>query len=148
MFSKHVHIPVDEKPLSAIFSQPPSSSLAITIMNETDLQALCTSDIFYHTLEDQNSIRTKGGFHLQRKISTTTPTYIHFAVKLDHHWAAVQVTISPFTIRSIPNQTFYTSSYRYALCCSLAVPNIICETVQVIYDVHYRPTQWDFSKLW
>jgi hypothetical protein len=122
----------------------------ITAMDEASLRALCTSFSYYHTLEEKNaSIHSEGGFHLQRKISTIRPTYVHFAVELDDHWAAVQITINPFAIRSIPDQAFYTCCYSYTLCCDSAIPSAICETVQRMYDVHYRPIQWDFSsKLW
>jgi hypothetical protein len=126
-----------------------SNSPIIVTMDEASFQALCNSFTYYHTLDEQNTtIHTNGGFHLQ-KISSTKSTYIHFAVKLDHHWAAVQLTITPFAIRSIPDQAFYKARYRYALCCDSAVSSVICDTVQKTYDVHYRPAQWDFSsKLW
>ncbi|KFZ02083.1 hypothetical protein V500_00451 [Pseudogymnoascus sp. VKM F-4518 (FW-2643)] len=99
---------------------------------------------YYHTFEEQNVTRL---FQEEREtISMNSPTYIHFTVNLEPHWAAVQITITPFTVRTIPGQTFYTSKYRYMLCCDLANPTAISQIVQQTYDNSYRPTQWNFSE--
>ncbi|OBT60258.1 hypothetical protein VE03_10195 [Pseudogymnoascus sp. 23342-1-I1] len=92
---------------------------------------------YYQTFEDQEERET---------ISMNSPTYIHFTVNLEPHCAAVQITITPFTVRTIPGQTFYTSKYRYTLCCDLANPTAISQIVQQTYDNSYRPTQWNFSE--
>lgn len=111
-------------------------------MNETSLQTLCNSSILYHTLEEQNDIlHTKEGLPPRRTVSTTRSTYIHFGVQLEEHLAAVQLIIAPFTIRSIPGQTFYTSNYRYTLCCNSENPSTICQIVQRTYDIYYHPIQ-------
>lgn len=84
-----------------------------------------------------------------RHISRSYPTYIHLSVKLTSHYCAVQVTITPFVLSDHPEQTFFSSSFRYAICCTQATSTetnaLIIERVQQIYDVYYRPCIWNFS---
>ena len=140
-FKKDKH-PCHALPSSAriLVMQFPPSNRPISAMSEAN----CAPSIHHLSPEEQNSIiRTK--LNVQRTICSTTPTYVHFNVKLHDHWAAIQITIAPFTIRTIPGQVFYKSSYRYTLCCEAADPSTICDTVQRAYDIYYHPTQWDFS---
>ena len=117
-----------------------------TTMNEMNFQSICNSFNHYRTLDEQTALlRIKEGLPSRRTLSTTRPTYVQFPVQLERHWAAVQITVTPFILRKIPGQTFYTSSYRYTLCCDLANPSPICQIVQRTYDVDYHPIQWDFS---
>ncbi|OBT72980.1 hypothetical protein VF21_07889 [Pseudogymnoascus sp. 05NY08] len=113
-------------------------------MNEMTFQNHNKLPAYYHTFEEQNVTRLFQGE--RETISMNSPTYIHFTVNLEPHWAAVQITITPFTVRTIPGQTFYTSKYRYTLCCDLANPTAISQIVQQTYDNSYRPTQWNFSE--
>ena len=86
----------------------------------------------------------------RRPLSESNPTYIHFVSDLTQHCAAVQITITPFTLPQIREQTFFIPNYRYVSCCrnvSLkdAQGRIEC-AVQHIVDAFYQIGPWDSSK--
>ncbi|OBT59890.1 hypothetical protein VE03_10637, partial [Pseudogymnoascus sp. 23342-1-I1] len=96
--------------------------------------------------EEQTSTRQiQGELFLRKTLSIDNPTYDNFVVNLEPHRAAVQITTTPFAIRTFPGQTFYSSKYRYTLCCSAANPTAISQAVQRTYDINYRLVKWDFS---
>lgn len=117
-------------------------------MNESELKAICDRDSFYISLEDQSKAVAKLPCP-RRPVSKERTTRVHFAVHHGHHWAAVQLSISPFEIRAIPKQKFFRCFFRYIPCCETnrltdISPDVL-SAVQRIYDCYYQPTQWDFS---
>lgn len=141
----------EEKPLSNLgnlpfFSPSKLPHFSTPTMNEASFQTYCSSSVHYFSGEEQITTRhAEEEHHLRRAISTDCPTYVHLAVNVEHHWAAIQITITPFILQTLPGQIFYSSTYRYTLCCESAKPSVIWQTVQRTYDIHYRPSQWDFS---
>ena len=81
-------------------------------------------------------------------ISRTHQTHVLLRVSLSGHCAAIHLIISPFNIQQYQEQTFFSSSYGYNLCCahseSVITPPLIANYVQTIYDTYYQPCQWDF----
>ena len=111
---------------------------------------------FYISLQDQLNAISASEVIARRpghRVPKDRTTRIHFAAQHDQHWAAIQVFITPFGIKAIPNQTFFSCRFRYTLCCQTALgadnSSELLDAVQRIYDVYFQPTQWDFSsKCW
>jgi len=117
-------------------------------MDESKFRPNSNHNVFYISLEDQRTAVAglERGLRPRSSISKNHKTYVHLAVQHEQHWAAVQVSITPFSLRSIPGQKFYSCCFRYTLCCETSVPNnILSAAVQSVYDVYYQPNQWDFS---
>lgn len=103
---------------------------------------------------EQNEAAGLCANHPRRPLSESNPTYVHFVSDLTRHYAAVQITITPFTLPQIRKQTLFYPTYRYITCCrnvSLedAQGRIEC-AVQYIVDAFYQIGRWDFSEkeLW
>lgn len=110
-------------------------------MDESKFSSSCGHNSFYISLHDQKlenpSRQTVSGVHTTR---------VHFLVQYEQHWAAVQLSISPFSLVQFPSQIFYSSSFRYSLCCHPPPKvHLINSVVQRIYDAHFHPSQWSFS---
>ena len=118
-------------------------------MDESKFKAICNRNSFYISLEDQKEAVSRLERDLRPLrliVSKDHKTHVHLAVQHGQHWAAVQISISPFSLRSIPGQRFYSCCFRYTSCCETFVPkDVLSDVVQSVYDVYYQPTQWDFS---
>jgi len=86
----------------------------------------------------------------RQTVSKDHVTHIHLVIQHNRHFAAVQISIIPFSIPRFPRQNFYSSTFRYSLCCQSSAEaglstDLISTVVQKIYDIHYQPSEWDFS---
>jgi hypothetical protein len=120
-------------------------------MDESKLQlAISDRDSIYISLLEQRNAETEGegSRSPRRRISRERTTRIHFPIHHDKHWAAVQLSISPFELRQIPNQKFFRCRFRYTWCCETVPTADISREVQQIYDCYFQPTQWDFSSIY
>jgi hypothetical protein len=114
-------------------------------MNEAEFISLCKANSYYCSRKQQIEAAKKPSRH---PLSSTTPTYVHLLVQSGPHSAAIQISINPFTLEKYPKQTFPSSKYRYALCCSKAPPDVaaaVRKKVQQVSDAQYQPCRWDFS---
>lgn len=104
---------------------------------------------YYNEQQQKEALSEKCVFPAPHHISRTHPTYIRLRVNLTSHHCAVQITITPFVLSDYPEQTFFSSSFQYAICCTQATSTesntLIVERVQRIYDIYYRPCIWNFS---
>lgn len=70
-------------------------------------------------------------------------------MRCDRHWAAVQLSISPFGLRALPGQKFFRSCFRYTWCCGTArradSSSEVFSAAQRIYNDYYQPSPWHFS---
>jgi hypothetical protein len=121
-------------------------------MDDSKLKAICSHDSFYISLQDQKNAATglENTLRSPRKdLSRELTTRVHFAVHCDLHWAAVQLSISPFELRAFPGQKFFRSCFRYTWCCGTArrvdSSSEVFGAVQRIYDYYYQPSPWNFS---
>ncbi|KAF8850017.1 hypothetical protein BDZ45DRAFT_697076 [Acephala macrosclerotiorum] len=122
-------------------------------MDESKLKAIRSRNSVYISLQDQEQAEAGLEHNLrpQRlKLSKDHTTYVHLAVQQEQHWAAVQISLSPFSLQHIPEQKFYSCHFCYTWCCEAPAttgpPNdVLGSVVQRIYDVYFQPTQWDFS---
>lgn len=124
-------------------------------MDEIKLEESCGSRSFYISLQRQEEAIASLGKKSQPSrqfVSKDHSTYVHFGLELQRHWAAVQITICPFSLPGFLGQTFYSCQLRYTLCCqscqvSATGPsiNLISTAAQRIYDIFYQPSQWNFS---
>lgn len=122
-------------------------------MDEAIFKSNCCGRSFYTSLQEQKDSLALVGANarpLCPSISKEHLTFVHLVIHQGDHWAAVQITISPFSIQDFPSQTFYACRLRYTLCCQTTATKAsfaahIFTVVQRIYDIHYHPTQWDFS---
>lgn len=119
-------------------------------MDEGRLQAISRDDSIYISLIDQEKTKTEGEGSppARRAVSKECTTRIHFPVYYNDHWAAVQLSISPFELQDIPKQKFFRCRFRYTWCCETAPAADITGEVQRIYDYYFQPTQWDFSSIY
>jgi hypothetical protein len=113
-------------------------------MDESKFISSCHRNSFYISLHDQDLENPR-----RQIVSAVHTTHVHFVIQYKQHWAAVQLSISPFNLVQFPSQTFYSSSFRYSLCCDSLSGTGLISTVQRIYDEHFHPSRWDFSpKYW
>lgn len=114
-------------------------------MNEAEFVSLCKANSYYCSQKQQTEATKKPSRH---PLSPTTPTYVHLLVQSGPHSAAIQISINPFSLEKYPKQIFFSSKYRYTLCCSKAPPDVavaVREKVQQVSDAQYQPCRWDFS---
>ncbi len=104
---------------------------------------------YYTDQQQKKALRGKSVSSAPHDISRTHPTYIHLTVKLASHHCVLQVTITPFVLPDHPEQTFFFSSFRFAICCTQArsteTSALIVERVQQMYDIYYQPCIWNFA---
>jgi hypothetical protein len=127
-----------------LYNTRPSNVLS---MNESKLQAISSGNSIYISSIDQKNAETEGqGLRSPRRaVSRECTTRIHFPFHHDEHWAAVQLSISPFDLPNIPMQKFFQCHFRYTWCCGTAPKADIFREVQRIYDCYFQPTLWNFS---
>jgi hypothetical protein len=122
---------------------PSFSPASPSFMDESNFSPACGSNSFYITLQEQNERNTP-----RWAVSDVHTTHVHFAVQQGQHWAAVQLSITPFTVEDFPHQTFHSKSFLYLLCCHLPqATDFISSVVQRIYDTRFQLSQWNCS-LW
>lgn len=121
-------------------------------MDESILNAICKGNSCYLSLRNDET-RPKGAT-LQpphRRLSKEHTTCIHLAIQHCQHWAAVQISVSPFDVREIPRQKFFRCSLRYTWCCAIADKegnfSEACKDLQRRFDIHYGFNRWDFSSM-
>ncbi|KAH0563465.1 hypothetical protein GP486_001965 [Trichoglossum hirsutum] len=105
------------------------------------------SDIYVVTEEDQINAARFCRQTVAYQISRRRPTYANFIVKLDIHFAAVQVVITPSRHPQLDKQTIFSLHCKYTLCCEAgrAASKMIGQTVQNIVGVYFLFFGWDFS---
>ncbi|KFY09644.1 hypothetical protein V492_05414 [Pseudogymnoascus sp. VKM F-4246] len=117
-------------------------------MEEENLRASCGAHSFYISLQDQKSVNETISRSTGPTVSKEQTTQIHLAVRHHQHWAAVQISVSPFDIAAIPEQKFLQCCLRHTWCCEGAVGESLeqepWKSVQRVYDSYYGPT-WNFS---
>jgi hypothetical protein len=145
-------IPVPHEFLPASFTDHIATP-TMQNMDESQFKARRSPTSIYISLQDQEQAETGLEHNLPPrllKVSKDHKTYVHLAVQQEQHWAAVQISILPFSLQQIPDQKFYSCHFAYTWCCEAPVttapPNdVLGSVVQRIYDVYFQPTQWDFS---
>jgi hypothetical protein len=124
-------------------------------MEETKFEKVCGINSFYVSLEEQKQTTSTVARDLRssrRLVSKDSASFVHFILEHESHWAAIQIVISPFTLKSYPGQQFYSCQLHYALGCQrCSAPegdgpsiDLISTSAQRIYDIFYRPGPWDF----
>ncbi|KAH0562891.1 hypothetical protein GP486_002513 [Trichoglossum hirsutum] len=105
------------------------------------------SNIYVVTEEDQINAARFCRQTVAYQISRRRPTYANFIVKLDIHFAAVQVVITPSRHPQLDKQTIFSLHCKYTLCCEAgrAASKMIGQTVQNIVGVYFLFFGWDFS---
>jgi hypothetical protein len=128
--------------LCSLFPHPPHLFLVDATMKDQGLWSMCNDPASYCSFIEQKEAIAQWKAP-QRTIARHCNTYIHMVVPVCKHWAAVQVTISPFILKQFPGQTFFSSKVRYGPCCrqitNAATRNIVRDTVQKVIDSDYRP---------
>jgi hypothetical protein len=119
-------------------------------MADIDSSSLCKPHAQYVSQTELGKV-SKGKPSVLRRptLSATESTFVHFLVQVQLHSGAVQISINPFTVEDFPGQTFFSSQYRYKICCAKAPSGLgdtIKERVQQVYDTFYGPGPWDFSR--
>jgi hypothetical protein len=126
------------------FSPPPPFST----MDDQLLSSLYRDPISYYTFDEQKAA-IYDYKSPQRIVSRNGNTYILMVISVSGHWVAVQVTISPFTLKQFRRQTFFSSQLCYGPCCyqinNRDTSHLVIGTVQRVVDSHYRPVCWDYS---
>jgi hypothetical protein len=117
-------------------------------MDEENLRASCGAHAFYISLQDQKGVDETISRPTSPTVSKEQTTQIYLAVRHHQHWAAVQISVSPFDIAAVPEQKFLQCYLRHTWCCEGAVGESLeqepWKSVQRIYDFYYGPT-WNFS---
>ncbi|PMD60272.1 uncharacterized protein K444DRAFT_400042 [Hyaloscypha bicolor E] len=110
-------------------------------MDESKIRLSCHHNSFYIPLDERDQEKSS-----RQAVSAVHTTHVHFVVQYEQHWAAVQLSISPFALAAFPGQTFYSSHFRYSLCCHPPPRHdLINSVVQRIYDARFHPSPWNFS---
>lgn len=119
-------------------------------MEESRFRSNCQSHSFYISLAEQrDALAADVQTSFRQTLKDHSTTYIHLGITYVGHWAAIQISVSPFAIQNFPGQIFFACHLRYSLCCKTAATtnfylNII-KTTQRVYDSHNSPSQWDFT---
>ena len=86
---------------------------------------------------------------VQRPLSKSHPTYVHFVAHLHSHYTAVQLKLTPFNPSQFPEQTLFHPHYQYSQCCQENAPDFqphIGTEVQTILSAFYQiGPSWNLS---
>ena len=85
---------------------------------------------------------------VQRPLSKSCPTYVHFVAHLHSHYAAVQLKLTPFKPSEFREQTLFHPYYQYSQCCQKIAPDFqphIGTVVQTILSAFYQIGPWNLS---